>query len=119
MNRIIKALCRSISRISVNSNPLTIKIIQVMKTIVIASVILVIVVITAIKEDVAEAIFKACFYCSAVACCCVCAWVACRLRESRVKSIRENNRLRLERMAMGSKVIVQEMVTEYDYNMVN
>lgn len=84
-----------------------------MKTILITLVVAIIAGLVAIKEDTAEALFHA-FICGCViGFFTVCAWVEGKLQLNRIKRIREDNRLRRERV-INRGVVIKSLAKEFE-----
>ena len=85
-----------------------------MKTVLIVALSIVAIIVIAIKEDYAEALFNAWFYSCCGACTLLIIWAAARIRQCRRN--RRYNSIRLQRqirdMQMGS---YKEPLTEYEY----
>lgn len=80
-----------------------------MKTILISLVVATIVALAAIKEDTAEALWMSFKLGCIIGFAIICAWITAKLRAKRVQRIREDNRLRRDRMIHRAKYIEVEL----------
>lgn len=84
-------------------------------TVIVTAIVTTIVLITSLKQDVAEGLWNAFLYGCVAGFCSVCTWITAKIRMSRIKRIRDDNSIRRGRV-LNSNVYTEVWVDEVAAN---
>jgi hypothetical protein len=88
------------------------------RTLLLVALITAVALLSSLREDIAEAIFKAWLYSTIATFFAVCAWIAAKVRLYKIQRIRREMQWKRQIRAMQVKgrKVEKELLTEFDYN---